>query len=369
MIKNIVLAIVLAIQLGLLFVVDPPWEDDPPATEGLANQKLEALPLEDLAKFQVIDARGTTATIQRRDGQWAIDEAFGFPVAIEKVAAAVAELEAFPRATLRSSKPVMFSNFGVEDGQATKIVLTAEGGTEFAKILVGKQDLQGTRGTFIRLEGDDRTWVLPSQKLATVFPANPRSWYDATMMDVSPQDQARMTDLREACYRVSIESNTPSEEDPSRIEATRFVFEKTPGKDGQEVTWKVVEPQEKSALVLDDLLVKNLVSQILGIRAYRLVAASARPEHGLDDPDEMRLRVEARFRENGEETSRTIEIGAKLPPSPGTPAGRGEFRCARASHPSATQTGSFVFGVPETFPRYFEQAPERYQKREIGEGR
>ena len=72
------------------------------------------------------------------------------------------------------------------------------------------------------------------------------------------------------------EGNAPDPEDPDRIVSSRFVFERT-GSEGQAV-WKVVEPAEKSDLVLDELLVKNLVSQVLGVRSYRLVAAAARPE-------------------------------------------------------------------------------------------
>lgn len=368
MIRNVVLAIVLAIQLGLLFVVDPPWEDDPPATEGLAAAKLEAIPLADVVRLEIRDPRGGTATLVQGQEGWLIEEAFRFPATTEKVAAVLAELESLPRATLRSSKPVMFTTFGVDAAQATRLTLRGEGAQALATINVGKRDIQGRQGTFIRLDGDDRTWVIPSQNLAKLIPSNPRAWYGANMMDVDVADQARMTDLREACFEVRIEANAPAADDPSRIVSSRFVFARRDAEGEGPATWSVLEPTEKSALVLDDLLVKNLVSQFLSVRAYRLVGAAAKPEHGLDVPEDHRLRVIARFRENGTETSRTLEIGAKLPPAPGAPAGRGEFLAARAQHPASRATGGFVFGVPETFLRYFEQPPERYQKREI-EGR
>ncbi|MEZ6195817.1 MAG: DUF4340 domain-containing protein [Planctomycetota bacterium] len=373
MIRNVLLAIVLAVQLGVLFVVDPPWEDDAPATEGLADQRLSPLPLAEIGRIAIADPTGKALELVRQEGTWIVVQAFGYPAKEGEAQALVDELEALPRAVLRSDKKVMHDTFAVDEAHATRLRLSDATGRILATLLVGKRDLQGVQGTFIRLEGDDRTWALPSASFPARLRTDARTWYDPVMMDISAADQARMTDLRDACFRIEIESNAEDPARPGELVARRLVYERRDG-GGAERSWSVVEPEEKSDLVLDDLLLKSLISQIVSVRALELVAATARPEFGFDDPDAIRLLVTARFREGGVETIRTIEVGAPIGDASATPTiGRGAMRYARTSHPGDAAGQGFVFAVSANFTGIFDQPPERFQRREVekppGDGR
>ncbi|MCA9321917.1 MAG: DUF4340 domain-containing protein [Planctomycetes bacterium] len=371
MIRNVVLAIILLVQLGAWFIMDPPWSTAKAASESIKTQKLADIDIAEIGAFRVTAPGGSQLNLSLEDGVWVLNDVHGFPAIQEKVTKALDELSGLSRSDFRTSKSFLHEDLKVDDVAATRLQLFSRTRNPMAEILIGKRDIQGNRGTFIRMGGSDDVYVAPSQDLGTVFDTNAKQWYQPTMMDVSVTETQRMTELRTACYHIEVEMKRAKKGDdgqplePEQFERLRYVYERVdPAADsGDDPHWKVLEPSGKSELVLDDLMVKGIASTLLTTRANEIVGAGLMPEHGLADRDELAVRVEARFREDGGETTRVLEIGNErtLPAVGGVP--RPPERFARVRHPGGDGRQSFVFAIPAQSMVYLQRDPETLVRR------
>ncbi|MEE9392967.1 MAG: DUF4340 domain-containing protein [Planctomycetota bacterium] len=354
--KNIILGFLLLAQITVWFVIDPPWGQRKARTDIVDQKKLEAVATDQVGRIRIQPPGLESLTLEKSKDRWTIREAQGFPATESTVAALLLEMDLLAKSGFRSPKSAMHDTYEVSAAKGTRLTLETADAKLIGKYIIGKRDIQGLQGTFIRLDGDDDVYVTPAKKLASLLTVDPKRWYDPAMMDVDYRQQARLSELSSNCYRLEIESNAPDPKNPELKVRKRFVYEKVAATEpGGEAQWRVVEPSDQKELKLNGLLVKGLASAVLSTRAVNLIGATTQPEYGLDDPDEIRLRVRARFKDDNEETVRTLEIGNEIPP---IQAGRpSRFRYAKSSYPGDQLKQRFVFAISNVTPRYYERGP------------
>ncbi len=370
MLKNVILALILVFQLGIWFVRDSPFDTEQARSEELDQHGLADVPLEQIAVVKYRDPRGEEVTLARRDGMWVVEDLHGFPAIQDKVSSAVASLGGLAKSDFRSSKRIMHENFEVTDENSQRLTVLAEDRSELTTIVIGKRDVQGSQGTFIRLADADDVFVSQSQELASAFSADPYSWINRQMFDLELQDRERLMQLRADCYRIEIEGQEEMKDDkfqsfdPPRFRFIRYVFERVqPTKDGEEVYWDVLEPKRGfEDLELQDQLLTSILQTYLSVQARAIVAAAPKPEHKIVDPSEYRLKVITRFRE-GEgdlrvETSRELVIGAPFDLEGKTVPNSGNLVHAKVSFPGNDRKQEFVFATVGTYPGIFLRDPK-----------
>ncbi len=370
MIRNVVLSILLVGQLAVWFLVAPPWKTSAPKSEAAKPPTFPSVDLGQIGGIRIVDPTGATLELSLRDGVWVLESLHGYPAIQKKVEEVLDELKLLPKSEFRTDKRFLHEDLQVDDLRGQKVTLLTAKRAPLLDLVIGKQDIQGSRGAFIRVNGTDEVWVCPSQKLATLFSTVVKDWYDPAIMDVSFKDPQRMTTLRNACFHIEVEMNRPKRDDkgqpvsPPQMERLRYVYERVEpeGEDGGDPWWKVVEPEGKEDLRLDDLLVKGIVTTMLNLRATEIVGSGLRPEYGLSDRDELAVRVEARFREESGETIRVLEIGGEHEVEPVNGVKRPPDRFARAKFPGGGVKESFVFTIPQATVGFLQRDPETFQK-------
>lgn len=370
MLKNVILALVLVFQLGIWFVKDSPFDTEQARSEQLDQHVLTDIPLDQIAVLKYRDPRGEEMTLARRDGLWVIEDLHGFPAIQDKVNTAVAALGGLSRSDFRSSKRIMHENFEVTDEKAQRLVLLSKDRSELASLVIGKRDVQGSQGTFVRMADEDAVFVSQSQELSAAFSADPYTWMDRQMFDFELRDRERLMQLRADCYRIEIEGQEELKNDkfqsydPPRFRFLRYVFERVePTEEGEEVYWKVIEPKRGfEKLELQDQLLTSILQTYLSIQARAIVASAPKPEHKVVDPSAYRLKVVTRFREGeGElrvETSRELVIGAPYNPEGTNTPGAGNLVHAKVSFPGNDRKQEFVFATVGTYPGIFLRDPK-----------
>lgn len=370
MLKNVILALILVFQLGIWFVKDSPFDDEAAQSEQLETQRLQDIPLDQIAVVTYRDPSGGELTLSQRDGLWVVDSLHGFPAIQKKVTDAITALDKLSKSDFRSKKRIMHENFEVTDEIGQRLILLAEDRTPLATLLIGKRDVQGAQGTFIRMGGDDTVYVSPSQELAAAFSSDPYSWIDRQMFDFELSDRERLMQLQADCYRIEIDGQEEIRDekmasyDPPRFRFTKYVFQKvTPKEDGEEVYWEVLQPKRVyEGLEMQGQLITSMLQTYLSVQAREIVSASAKPEHKVVDPSAYRVRIVTRFRE-GEgdlrvETSRELIIGAPFTSKRVNVPGPANMVHAKVSFPGADKKQSFVFATAGTYPDIFLRDPK-----------
>ena len=373
MIKNVILLIVLVAQVCIWLLVSNPWKEEHEASSrAVTEHKLEAIDLDRIGAFKVTDSTGQSIRLSLRDDRWVIDDLQGFPAIQEKVTAALDELSGLERSDYRTSKRFLHTDLEVDDQKGQHLELFDRENRPLVHLVIGKRDIQGSKGTFVRRHDEDHVFVAPSQNLGTVFSTIQMQWYFPGMMDIPDRDQARMTELRSACFKIELEALVPEKDAegrpvvPESLRAVRTVYERVVETDteGKEtIWWKVLEPEDKADIQCDDLLIKGLVGLLLNTRAQYVVGPGSLPEYGFDDPAKRMVHMVAWFKEKDQVTKRTLEIGVERgDKASGNGFDQPTSRYARVSHPGDRYKQSFVFLLPQHHHRYFQREADQYRR-------
>jgi hypothetical protein len=375
MIRNVILTIILLCQVAVWFIVDSPWKTEPTRSEPLATKRLADIDVAQVAFIESTDVGGKTLKLAKRDGVWVLEDLHGFPALQDKVAQALEELVDLSKSEFRSDKTIMHENYEVDVKKGQKLRLLSESRNVLLDLVIGKPDVQGQKGTFVRQADEKDVYVARSQKLSIAFTGEIYDWLKRGMMDVDAQDQQRLLDLKAACYRIEIEGKQMVKDaagkpaQPPAQKNVRFVYARDPGApaDGSEPVWRVVEPEGKGDLQLADLQIKNMVQQLLSVQVMmnHQIVGPETPEHKLAETDDKELHVIARFKEGESETVRTLDVGAEFEPAAVGGQALAKQRYAKVGHPGDRRQQSFVFTVNSTFGLYFVRDPETLVKRDL----
>ena len=370
MIKNVLLAILLLVQVVIWFVMDAPWKSAPEKSETVKNARMSDFDPAQAVAIQVVDPTGASLDLVKVEGVWTLSGLHGFPAIQTKVASALEQLSDLSKSEFRTGKRFLHEDLQVDPVHGQKLRFYGPDNRLLLDLIVGKQDLAGSRGTFVREAASDDTFVCRSQQLVSAFSTVLTQWYEPTMMDVELANVDRMTALRNACFRIDVETMRPKRgedgqiQEPIQNERLRFVYERVDPAEGTgDPTWKVVEPAGKEGLVLDDLLVKSLASAALNLRSTQVISNGTLPEQGLSEREELALRCELRFRENGAETVRVLEVGAEHAVAAVNGVNRPADRYARVAHPGDPLRQRFVYTIPAGTLAYFQRDPETFVRR------
>ena len=372
MIRNVVLAIILVIQLAAWLIIEPPWSDKEPKSASISGKKLDDLALDKVVTLRIKDSTDRTLELNKRDGIWGVAELHGFPVSADKIEAALKEFEGLSSSDFRSGNAVMHEDYEVDEKTGRHVEFLGEGGETLAHFVLGKRDFQGNMGTFVRQADSDDVYVKRGAGLSTVFSTEAKQWARPGVMDIEIGDQDRLTDLRSACYRIEIEGKAQKKDEegrplnPVEWEWVRYVYDRAAekGEDG-EPYWVVKEPSGMEDLVLWDQQLKGLASSMLALRWNKIVGTAVKPEYGLSDASEMAARITCYFKEGDVESRRTLEIGTErdVPTEAGARPSNRKERFANVSHPGDPRLQQFVFTIHETFHTYFTRDPKAMVKR------
>ena len=393
MIKNIVLAAVLVIQVAVWFIIDSPLDTESAKSDPVERHKLADIDLARIAAIEVSDPSGESLRLtlreqlnmkarpegappqsEQQDSIWVIDNVHGFPATQKKVLDALQELAGFSASDFRTNKRFLHEDLEVDDAKGQHIKLLARDNTILAHIIVGKRDVQGARGTFVRMADENAVYVAKSQQLGSVFSTQPRVWFRPGMMDVALTDQEKMAELRSGCHKIVIEAKIPKKGedgrpvDPPVSSDARYVYERAQSEVSEDVQaqvfWKVTEPEGLSELKLDDLMVRPLVTSMLNVRATEIVGAGNLEKYELGSTELSTARITCYFMEGEVETSRSLEIGGEKAVAE-NPGGRPAqaMRFARVQHPGQALRQNFVFTVPTTFTNYYTREPSAFVRK------
>ncbi len=362
MIRNVILAIILVCQLGVWFVIDNPWSEEKARSEEVVTRKLENVRIDEARRIEVTEPSVGSLRLAQRDGIWCIEDEQGYPAIQAKVRDALTALTTLDRADFRTDKPFLFEDLGVTEAKARHLKIMNAEGQVLSWLLVGKRDIQSNGGTFVRKMGEDAVFVAPEKNFDVLFDVVSRNWYAPGVWDFEVSDQQRVTDLKVAVHRVEIEGLERLErgQSPDERNRFRFVFEavaRDPSKH-KEAYWRVIEPEDKADLELDDLIVRAMVSSMLNMRTNEIVARGLRPEFELSDPEELEAKVTMHFREGETETVRALEIGALKANVAGTQ--QMPVHYLRVSHPGNRLQQAFVHTISRSYLNLIQRPVEGY---------
>lgn len=375
MIRNLILAIVLVLQVAAWLIVDPPWAEKEAQSRVIEAQSLGAVDTDQVAAFEFEDTTGQSIRLSKNtDGNWVIENLDGFPAKPDMVAEALAELDGFDRADFRTSKRFLHTDLEVDEEGGQRLKLFDASNKVVRDLLIGKRDIQGFQGTFVRPADEDHVFVVPSKKLGTIFTTLAPRWRDAVMMDFTDKTfQEAQNTLRNDCYKFSIESKFPIRGDdnkviePLRYQVIRTTFVRDSQKDedgNDEIIWRVTEPADKTDIICNDLLVKGILGIMLNTRASKIIGPGDKPEYGFNEKDRMVL-AQAWFRdENDNETVRTVEIGnmrGEALATGGSDAPKARY--CRVTHPGDKLKQSFVFLCPPTQHKMYQREADMFEKK------
>jgi len=170
-----VFAIVLAFALGGNRQADPGGDRLLPALEGAVND-VDAL---------VIQPGGAPAIrIERGEAAWTVPAHHRYPADAGKVRRLVLALADARVLETKTSNPDFYARLGVEDasesgGGGAAVSLEGVDGTQ--TVIVGNREIQGDRGTYVRIAGEPAARLVDQ---AIVVETASLDWLDREVMDV-----------------------------------------------------------------------------------------------------------------------------------------------------------------------------------------
>ncbi len=153
----------------------------------------------------VVNAAGTTSTVQKQGNTWVLAEKGNYPVKIEKIKGLVVGLAQLKQLEPKTSRPDSYAKIGVEDppsapapvpapdpanpsamppekSQAALVTLKDASGAVIASAVVGKQHLGTPPAVFVRKAGDAQSWLAEGQ---VEVPREVNGWIETQLINLS----------------------------------------------------------------------------------------------------------------------------------------------------------------------------------------
>jgi hypothetical protein len=124
------------------------------------------------------------ATLALRDGQWTVEERFGYAADLGQIRALLAGLVRSRRLEPKTADPARLESIGLGD-EALSLSLIGRAGAELAALKIGRNrdvGVGGERQTFVWAEGDERSWLVSSLPYITTSPI---LWLDKEIINLS----------------------------------------------------------------------------------------------------------------------------------------------------------------------------------------
>ncbi|MDW8479893.1 MAG: DUF4340 domain-containing protein [Xanthomonadales bacterium] len=152
--------------------------------------------LERLKEFRLTGGSGAAVTLRREDGGFRVLERHGFPADVGKLRQYLLRLADARRLEPKTANPERHAELGVEDpakegAASTLLTLVFEDGD--LAVVVGRYNGQGS-GTFLRLPGDDQSWLVAGD---LTLEREPTRWLARELIDL-PSGKVRRLELRRA---------------------------------------------------------------------------------------------------------------------------------------------------------------------------
>ena len=172
--------------------VAPGVAEGPPLLAGLAGQR------DDATRIEIRQGDGAVTLTRTPDGPWQIPAFGGYPAETAQVDRLLTQLSAITQAGVRTALADLHPVLGVDPpgpgaaGQAIRVVDDDE--TLLAGIVLGDVQRAGTwigaPGRYARLEDAAQVWLVDG---APTVSADPATWIDQPIAEISPRRIARIT--------------------------------------------------------------------------------------------------------------------------------------------------------------------------------
>jgi len=277
--RNRVLAVVFAVLIGLILLVEKPWEGDAHAqTAASARPLLPALQREvEIARLRIQPTQGGAAihiekVLDRGRPRWVVREAFDHPADVAKIGRLIESLRALETRDLESVNADSHAEYKLRDGEAIGVQVWSDQGDQLADLRIGglrSQDVMS--GSTPIVQFFVRTGEGPEVYRSNVVylpPEVPARWCESRFLPLVSEDQVRFlqrTDhVGRESWRIVLDPDVP------KVDVQDSGTE-------QELSgrWRMVMPE---SFVVPDFAGESWVFTMLGLEAAEVIGLATNAE-------------------------------------------------------------------------------------------
>lgn len=254
----IALALVTVVMAGaaVAAVVTRPAPVSIPADRELVFPAIEAS-LNEVSELD-INAAGRSFTLQRKGDRWVVASVGDYPARFERVRATLIQLSELRFLEAKTANEDRYARLQVEpvtapDAQSTEITVRDDAGNVLGRGIIGKRVATlfgaGRGGTYLRLHGEQRSWLAEG---TVDLGSGPADWVSRSILDVKGDRMKRLTVRAPDGGIVTVQRAAADEED--------FTLEDIPEGTRQRGQWETNQmPRALENLRLVDLQTEDAV--------------------------------------------------------------------------------------------------------------
>ncbi|MBK7403986.1 MAG: DUF4340 domain-containing protein [Phycisphaerales bacterium] len=150
--------------------------------------------INDVASIDIA-SKGKSVSLSRRDGEWVVASAAGYPARFESVKSALVELADLKPRERKTTDSARYARLGLgdptEENDAVSVELKDASGGQIARVILGNEVAGGSSSQrYVRVASDPQTWLAEGKASPAT---DPMQWVDRELIRIPRDRVTRVT--------------------------------------------------------------------------------------------------------------------------------------------------------------------------------